>query len=126
MTTTTPTVTIHYQSPKSDEFKIPRPHRIQLVLDPSNGNVPLMSAVEGGELGPILGLAGFTKKTGRIDFKDPAKFLGVDEFLQLVGAAIAENDLDSIDGLKGWHPAFTDDRGPFTYSAKIRRVSISA
>lgn len=122
MTPATPTVTIHYQSPKSDPFKIPKPHRLGLAIESGRRAVPTLVSIEGGEIGPILGLAGFPKKTGRIDFTDPARFVSVDQFLQQVKAAIASGS-QTVD-LKGWHVAFTDERGPFTYAAKISRVSI--
>jgi hypothetical protein len=109
---TVTTITLHYQSPPKDPFKVPRPHRI--TLDEHNDLV----AIKGGEVGEVTDLIGFSR-TLRLAFQDPHQWQSAD--------ALYDEDDDGplIEGLKGWHPAFMGPRGPFSMREKISRIEIT-
>ena len=104
------TITLHYQSPPKDPFKVPRPHRV--TLD-DNGEVD--PVIKGGEVGPVTALLGFSR-TLRLAFSDSKEWHHPEELYD--GDILA-------DDLKGWHPAFMSPRGPFTVREKIDRIEIT-
>lgn len=103
------TVTIHYKSPASDPFKIPRPHRYTLDGTPSD----MSPECQGGEIGRVR-LLGFCM--------DPTP--GPDH-------ALARPDELGDPGyspteLSGFYAQFIDSRGQmFGYDMPIDRVEVS-
>ncbi|HEU5223100.1 MAG TPA: hypothetical protein VFU07_05390 [Candidatus Lumbricidophila sp.] len=91
---------IHYQSPKHDPLKVPRPHMVECTAD---------HTVSRGEIGEVGSLVGFTPTN------TPS--------LEMVFAE------DVIDGsfdrneLAGMYPVFVGPRyGMFTYDAQVKHV----
>ena len=114
-------VTIHYQSPAEDPFKVPRPTRIQFD---DGGNIQ----TTGGE-GVLQGdqLIGLSRTCppglghrlcGPPESFDPENWVGAEDILS-EGAA----DLE----LAGWFPAFMSGDGEwiYTWSGAVDRVEVT-
>lgn len=99
------TITIHYQSPEGDPFKVPRPHRI-----PLEGT--LSGKPEGGEIGPLNAFLGLCLTPT----PDPNEW----HVVQAVEAAV---DPQSY---VGYYAQFIDDNGTmFGYNIPIERIEVS-
>ncbi len=104
-------ITIRYESPKDDLFKIPRPHRITIDSD-GTASPPV-----GGEIGVVTELLGFSRRLDQstLDFANKREWREASE--------LYDGDVQPAD-LKGWYPAFVGPGGPFTYNVKIKQIEV--
>lgn len=99
------TITIHYQSPKYDRFKVPRPHRVPL-------EGVLSGKPEGGEIGELNVLLGLCPDVT----PDP------DDWRLAQPAEVA----DDPDSYIGWFAQFIDADGTmFGYDMPIERIEVT-
>jgi hypothetical protein len=112
-------VTIHYQSPAEDPFKIPRPTRLS---HDDEGNIQ----TTGGEGDQLIGLSRQDpapgghghRLCGPPELFDPENWVGAAEILS-EGAA----DLE----LAGWFPVFMSENREwiYTWSGAVDRVEVT-
>lgn len=104
------TITIHYQSPEGDPFKVPRPHRVDVD---EHGDA---SPVYGGEIGPVGYLLGFCPTVT----PDP------DHWKMILADKLYDGDVLPRD-LIGYYPQFSGsgEDSLFGYGMKIDRIEIS-
>lgn len=103
-------VTIHYQSPAEDPFKVPRPTRIQFD---AAGNIQ----TTGGE-GELQGdqLIGLSRQDGPPESFDPENWVEAED---LISEGVADLEL------AGWFPAFVSGEGIYTWSGAVDRVEVT-
>jgi hypothetical protein len=103
-------IEIHYASPEWDQFKVPRPHFIE-VDDSGNAGAP-----EGGEAGPVNSLVGFAKES-----KPGYKFTAPDFYLlsDLIDGTVSPGDLT------GYYAQFAEDGGFFGFNIPIEEVVLA-
>ncbi|QIK61769.1 hypothetical protein G7068_15975 [Leucobacter viscericola] len=100
------TMMIHYESPASDPFKVPRPHRVQ--IEGTKVGKP-----EGGEIGTVTTLLGFC----------PAVTPDPDNWQVADALEVAKYPEHYV----GWFAQFIDDEGKmFGYDNPISRVEVTA
>ncbi|ALJ19530.1 hypothetical protein [Microbacterium sp. No. 7] len=106
------TITIHYQSPEGDPFKVPRPHRVDIDEQGCAG------LVRGGEIGPAGYLLGFCPTVT----PDPDSWGELILAHQLYDGDVLPRDLI------GYYPQFTGsgEETMFGYDMKIDRIEVSA
>lgn len=105
------TITIHYQSPAHDPYKVPRPHRYQLTGDRLTDRSP---ACKGGEIGQVR-LLGFC----------PTPTPDVDNWALVTPDDVGDPGYVATE-LAGFFAQFVDmeDGGMFGYDVPIERVDI--
>ncbi|MGN6325796.1 hypothetical protein [Pseudolysinimonas sp.] len=96
-------LTIHYQSPADDEFKVPRPHRWYADT----------KVTDGGEIGRVTLLGFSVTSTPDVDNWDVLTPEEAVEVLEHEG-----------DDLHGYFAQFSDAEGMFGYRAPIDRVEV--
>ncbi|UYL87164.1 hypothetical protein QEH40_gp43 [Microbacterium phage OscarSo] len=104
------TITIRYQSPANDPYKIPRPHRVEL-----DDRTLEAGEVYGGEIGPVGNLLGFC----------PTVTPDVDDWKLILADALYRGEV-TPELLVGWYPQFSGDGQIFGYDAAIKSIEISA